>query len=137
RALNSDRKPVYIATGSAGDDEMTERIQHHQARRGPEWKLMETPVRLADCLLQASADCRCLVVDCLTLWISNCLHQQCWPEQRDALLKAITSVKGRVIFVSNEVGSGVVPLGELSREFVDVSGFLHQQLAQVCNTVTL
>jgi adenosylcobinamide kinase/adenosylcobinamide-phosphate guanylyltransferase len=116
---------------------MLARIQHHQARRGPEWHLVETPVRLADCLLRESADDRCLVVDCLTLWISNCLHHRCWPTQRDALLKAVTSLKGRVILVSNEVGSGVVPLGELSREFVDASGFLHQQLAQVCRAVTL
>jgi adenosylcobinamide kinase / adenosylcobinamide-phosphate guanylyltransferase len=137
RALKSNRKLVYVATGSAGDEEMTARIRHHQTRRGPEWQLLETPLRLAECLLKESAEDRCLVVDCLTLWISNCMHRQCWPEQREALLKAATSVKGRVIFVSNEVGSGVVPLGELSREFVDASGFLHQQLAQVCNTVTL
>lgn len=137
RALNSGRTPVYVATGSAGDGEMAARIEHHRARRGPEWRLVETPLRLADSLLAECREDRCLVVDCLTLWLSNCLHQQCWPAERDALLKAAACLKGRVIFVSNEVGSGVVPLGELSREFVDASGFLHQQLAQVCRRVTL
>lgn len=137
RARESGHSLVYIATGTAGDGEMAARIQHHQARRGPEWQLIETPLLLADCLAIESAKGRCVVVDCLTLWISNCLHKGCWPEERGKLLKCITHIKGQVILVSNEVGSGVVPLGELSREFVDASGFLHQQLAQVCETVTL
>jgi adenosylcobinamide kinase/adenosylcobinamide-phosphate guanylyltransferase len=137
RAGAGGREPVYIATGSAGDAEMAARIHHHQARRGPQWRLRETPLQLADCLLAEQRPDRCLLVDCLTLWLSNCLQQQCWPRQRDALLQILPRLRGKVIFVSNEVGSGIVPLGQLSREFVDASGALHQQLARYCQRVTL
>lgn len=137
RAESGAQELVYIATGSAGDEEMAARIQQHQARRGARWQLREAPLELARCLLAEQAPERCLLVDCLTLWLSNCLLQQCWPQQREALLQALPQLRGRVLFVSNEVGSGIVPLGQLSREFVDASGFLHQQLAQHCRRVTL
>ncbi|MCK9564367.1 MAG: bifunctional adenosylcobinamide kinase/adenosylcobinamide-phosphate guanylyltransferase [Bacteroidales bacterium] len=137
RALASGKHPYYIATATAGDGEMAERISHHRQRRGPQWQLVEAPLHLADTLLDLHGDDRCLLVDCLTLWLSNCLHHGCWPEERDALLKIAGQLKGRVILVSNEVGSGIVPLGELSRQFVDESGWLHQQLAQVARRVTL
>jgi len=137
RALESGRPPHYIATATAGDAEMAERIHHHQARRGAEWHAVESPLRLADTLLDLHSDDRCLLVDCLTLWLSNCLHHGCWPEEREALLKAAGQLRGRVILVSNEVGSGIVPLGELSRRFADESGRLHQQLAQLARRVTL
>ena len=137
RARAGGHRLVYIATGTAGDVEMAERIRHHRARRGPEWRLVESPLRLAGTLADHQAGDRCLVVDCLTLWLSNCLHRGCWPEERDALLKTVPTLAGKVILVSNEVGSGIVPLGELSRRFADESGFLHQQLAEVCQRVTL
>jgi adenosylcobinamide kinase/adenosylcobinamide-phosphate guanylyltransferase len=77
------------------------------------------------------------VVDCLTLWLCNCLHRGCWPQQRENLLACLPQLPGQVILVSNETGLGVVPMGQLSREFVDQSGFLHQQLATLCSRVTL
>ena len=137
RARESGHRLIYIATATAGDDEMAARIGHHRARRGPEWQTVESPLDLADTLDTLARPDRCLVVDCLTLWLSNCLHHQRWPAERDALLKAVGRLPGRVILVSNEVGSGLVPLGELSRHFADESGWLHQQLAQVARRVTL
>ena len=137
RARQGGHELYYIATATAGDDEMAGRIRHHQSRRGEEWRLVESPLLLAETLLEQQAENRCLLVDCLTLWLSNCLHHGCWERERDALLTVLPDLKGRIIFVSNEVGSGIVPLGELSRRFADESGFLHQQLARVCNRVTL
>jgi adenosylcobinamide kinase/adenosylcobinamide-phosphate guanylyltransferase len=76
-------------------------------------------------------------VDCLTLWLSNCLADNCWDQERDALIALWPELKLECILVSNEVGSGEVPLGPLSRTFVDESGRLHQQLAQSCDSVQL
>ncbi|MCK9468302.1 MAG: bifunctional adenosylcobinamide kinase/adenosylcobinamide-phosphate guanylyltransferase [Porticoccaceae bacterium] len=136
-ALASDMHLYYIATATAGDGEMAERIHHHRARRGPEWRTVEAPLHLATTLRDLARDDRCLLVDCLTLWLSNCLHHDCWPRERDDLLKTVAELPGQILLVSNEVGSGIVPLGELSRRFADESGWLHQQLAQVATRVTL
>ena len=137
RALESGRELHYIATATAGDGEMAERIRHHQVRRGRQWHAVEEPLHLAATLERLARADRCLLVDCLTLWLSNCLHHDCWQLEREALLKTVTGLPGRIILVSNEVGSGIVPLGELSRRFADESGWLHQQLAQVARRVTL
>lgn len=130
------RKRVYIATASAGDSEMSERIQQHQQRRDEEWHLVEEPIELATQICRLNAG-DVVLVDCLTLWLSNCLHQECWPTQRDALIDTLSTTEANIIMVSNEVGSGIVPMGELSRQFVDHSGWLHQALAERCDTVTL
>jgi adenosylcobinamide kinase/adenosylcobinamide-phosphate guanylyltransferase len=137
RAVESDLKLIYIATGTAGDDEMRKRIAHHQASRDESWLLVEEPINLADTLLLHSNTENCILVDCLTLWLSNCLHHNCWEQQRDKLLAAFGQLSGKLIFVSNEVGMGITPMGELTRRFVDESGFLHQQLATMCDRVTL
>lgn len=136
-ALATGKTPVYIATGWAGDDEMQERIAHHQARRGAGWLLAEEPVHLAQALLAVDGTDRAIVVDCLTLWLSNCLSMGDWPEARARLLQVLPRLTGDVFLVSNEVGSGIVPLGELPRQFVDESGWLHQALAQQCDRVSL
>ena len=77
------------------------------------------------------------MVDCLTLWLSNCLHEDCWSSESAALLETLPELSGHVILVSNETGLGVVPMGELTRRFVDESGFLHQRVSQICQQVTL
>lgn len=137
RALGDGRELVYIATATAGDAEMAARIHEHRARRDARWLLVEEPLALAAAIdAQARAD-RCIVVDCLTLWLNNCLLDDCWPAQRNALLQTVEHVPGRVLLISNEVGSGIVPLGALSRTFVDESGFLHQRLAAQAHRVTL
>lgn len=137
RALQSGLELVYLATATAGDGEMSARIAHHRQRRGDGWRLVESPVELADALRSEQGPARCIVVDCLTLWLSNCLHGDCWQQQKSALLDALPGLSGHIILVSNETGLGVVPMGELSRQFVDEAGFLHQQLAALCQRVTL
>ncbi len=141
RAQSSGKAVTFIATAHAGDAEMAARIEQHRAERPPHWALVEEPVALADVLLTHAAPQHCLLVDCLTLWLSNLLshadtnHQQ-FVRQRNALLQILPQLPGHLIMVSNEVGLGITPLGEISRRFVDETGRLHQQLATLCDQVT-
>ncbi len=140
RARESGLRVTFIATGAPGDMEMAERIRRHQAQRPVDWQLAEEPLALAAALRAHAASDRCLLVDCLTLWLSNLLHAedaQCFTRERKALLDALPALPGHVILVSNEVGLGVVPMGELTRRFCDEAGRLHQELARVCDRVTL
>ncbi len=134
----SGAQVVYIATAQAGDAEMATRIAHHRARRPAAWMLVEEPLALARTLTaQARAD-RCVLVDCLTLWLSNLLggeDPQDFARERAALLDVLPRLPGDIVLVSNEVGMGIVPLGELSRRFVDEAGRLHQALAAACDRV--
>ncbi|GAB3348925.1 bifunctional adenosylcobinamide kinase/adenosylcobinamide-phosphate guanylyltransferase [Lysobacter tyrosinilyticus] len=137
-ARDSVRDVVYVATAQARDGEMAARIAHHRAQRPAHWQCVEEPLALADVLrAQARAD-RCVLVDCLTLWLSNLLGDpdpDRFARERDALLQALPDLPGDIVFVSNEVGLGVVPLGELSRRFVDEAGRLHQALGAHCGRV--
>jgi adenosylcobinamide kinase/adenosylcobinamide-phosphate guanylyltransferase len=129
---------VYVATAQARDAEMAARIAHHRARRPSHWLSVEEPLALADVLRAQARPERCVLVDCLTLWLSNLLgHDDAalFARERAALLDALPALPGTVLLVSNEVGSGVVPMGELSRRFVDEAGRLHQALAAVCERV--
>ena len=139
RAGASGLEVVYIATATAGDDEMSRRVQQHRQRRPPGWSLVEEPLSLAATLQAHAGAHRCLLVDCLTLWLSNLLQagEQRTTHERDALLSVFPTLPGHLLLVSNEVGSGIVPLGELSRRFVDEAGRLHQVLAGQCDRVTL
>ncbi len=141
RAQASNKAVTFIATARAGDAEMATRIERHRAERPIHWVLVEEPVALANVLLQHAAPEHCLLVDCLTLWLSNLLGDESFDNkqyinQRDALLQALPQLPGQVILVSNEVGLGITPLGEVSRRFVDEAGRLHQQLATLCDQVT-
>lgn len=136
RHLKTEQPLVYLATATADDSEMAQRIKQHQDRRNADWLLLEEPIYLSDALNQAPSN-SVILIDCLTLWLSNCLHQKLWNEQRRAFLNAVSSTKQELIIVSNEVGSGIVPMGQLSREFVDQSGWLHQELAEHCSKVDL
>lgn len=129
---------LYIATAAAGDSEMSERILHHRARRPAHWGLDETPLLLATTLRREARGGRCLLVDCLTLWLSNLLcsgDEAQWQQQRRELVETLPQLPGEIILVSNEVGQGIVPLGELSRRFVDEAGRLHQDIAARCERV--
>jgi len=140
RAQDSGLELVYIATGQGGDSEMRARIAHHRQRRGDEWTLVEQPIMLAQVLEEQASAGRCLLVDCLTLWLSNCLLAQdadCWAQQRERFLQVLPTLPGQLIMVSNEVSMGLVAMEPLSRQFVDQSGWLHQLLAQRCDRVTL
>lgn len=130
------KKLTYIATATAGDDEMSERIKRHKLRRSEQWLTIEEPLDLASAISKLD-DSSIVLIDCLTLWLSNCLHANCWDKQKTMLLNALAQSKADIIMVSNEVGSGIVPMGELSRQFVDESGWLHQELAQLCENVSL
>lgn len=139
RALQSGLAVTYIATATAGDAEMVARIAHHRQRRPASWHIVEEPLRLAAALCSSAAAGHCLIVDCLTLWLTNLLltdDAALLEQERSALLEALPSLPGTIVLVSNEVGLGIVPLGELSRRFADEAGRLHQQLATRCERVT-
>lgn len=129
---------TYIATSQALDSEMAARIRQHRARRPEHWSLLEEPLELARVLRENASAERCLLVDCLTLWLSNLLlldDPARLDAEREALLACLAELPGRIILVSNETGLGVVPLGELSRRYVDEAGWLHQALAAQCQRV--
>jgi adenosylcobinamide kinase/adenosylcobinamide-phosphate guanylyltransferase len=131
---------TYIATSQPLDGEMNERIAHHRARRPADWALVEEPLALAQVLRENAAPGQCLLVDCLTLWLTNLLmldDPERLSTEREALLDCLASLPGEIIFVSNETGMGVVPLGELTRRYVDEAGWLHQALAERCQRVVL
>ena len=131
---------VYIATAQAGDEEMAQRIAQHQSQRSVAWKTVEAPYELATTLKTEASSDRCLLVDCLTLWLTNCLlhdKQDYWSQQRQELLSLLSDLPGTIILVSNEVGHGIVPMGELNRQFVDEAGWMHQSIAQLAGRVVL
>jgi adenosylcobinamide kinase/adenosylcobinamide-phosphate guanylyltransferase len=131
---------TYIATSQPLDGEMNQRVALHRARRPADWALVEEPLALAQVLRETAASERCLLVDCLTLWLTNLLmldDADRLAAEREALLDCIGALPGEVIFVSNETGLGVVPLGELTRRYVDEAGWLHQALAERCQRVVL
>ena len=132
---------IYVATAQALDDEMQQRIKYHQQQRPAHWKLIEAPLNLVSILKDNANNKTCLLVDCLTLWLSN---QLCSEENKillqeniNNLINILPELPGRIIFVSNEVSMGIIPMGEINRQFVDEAGRLHQRLAAVCDKVTL
>ncbi|MFK8050129.1 MAG: bifunctional adenosylcobinamide kinase/adenosylcobinamide-phosphate guanylyltransferase [Halioglobus sp.] len=135
-AVASGKKLVYLATGQARDEEMADRIALHKNQRGEQWTLVEEPREIAHQLEKYSSAEYCVLVDCLTLWLNNCLEGNCWLEQKSNLLATLRSSKSDLLLVGNEVGSGIVPLGQMTRQFVDENGWLHQDIASDCSHVT-
>ena len=138
-AIQNNDKVSYIATATAIDKEMYERIRHHQARRPTDWILHECPLALPELLSVEAKKEQTILVDCLTIWLNNQLYEN--PTQDFSLLfsslaTSIHNTKSHIIFVANEVGLGIVPLGEITRQFVDEAGRLNQQLAQLADRVT-
>ena len=129
---------VYIATAEIRDDEMAERIARHRDRRGPDWTTVEEPLALPDRLLTLAEPGQVVLVDCLTLWLSNLMEAE-----RDVALEAarlaavLAEARGPVVLVSNEVGSGIVPMNALARRFADEQGRLNQTIAAAVETVFL
>lgn len=129
---------IYIATAQADDVEMQQRIEHHQHQRPSHWKSIEEPLYLADQLLMLDQAEQVILVDCLTLWMSNLLldaDQQLQLQQCQKLYDILPRLQSTILLVSNETGLGVVPMGQLSRKFVDESGRLHQKLGQLADRV--
>ena len=152
RAAESGLRVIYIATAQALDGEMRQRIAHHQARRPAEWGLVEAPLELARTLQENAAPDVCLLVDCLTLWLTNVLFAGDAARQAEAgevvncrrfsgeiqaLIDILPTLPGRIIMVSNEVGWGLVPMAAVSRLFADEQGRLNQRVAGVSERVTL
>ena len=152
RAVDSGLHVIYVATAQALDGEMERRIALHQARRPASWGLVEAPLNLAETLVENAAPGVCLLVDCLTLWLSNMLFAGVAAKQAEAgeavdcalfstevqsLVDTLPCLPGRIIMVSNEVGWGLVPMAAVSRLFADEQGRLNQRVAAVCEQVTL
>jgi len=152
RAAASGLEVLYIATAQSRDGEMARRIAHHQARRPAHWGLAEEPIELAAALARHAAPGRCLLVDCLTLWLTNLLYAgeaarqaeagqapDCplFQGQLQALVDTLPTLPGHIILVSNEVGWGLVPMHPVSRFFADEQGRLNQRVAAVCERATL
>jgi adenosylcobinamide kinase / adenosylcobinamide-phosphate guanylyltransferase len=137
-AVASNLECIYIATAQAGDAEMAARIQHHREQRSGFIATVEEPLQLARVIAEQMSPSHCLLIDCLTLWLTNLLlldDELLLKQEKSALFDVLNHARGHIVFVSNEVGQGVVPVDALSRRFVDESGRLHQQLASVCNRV--
>ena len=136
--LASKLAPVYLATGAAGDGEMAERIARHRERRGDGWRTVEEPLDLGAAILREASAGTAVLVDCLTLWLSNLLDAE-RPVDLDTerLVAALGGVRGPVVIVSNEVGSGIIPANALARTYADALGSLNQRVAAAVDTVVL
>jgi adenosylcobinamide kinase/adenosylcobinamide-phosphate guanylyltransferase len=133
RAIDGTR--AFVATAQPSDEEMTTRIRHHREERSEEFSTIEEPIELPRIIAEAKFDV--LVIDCLTLWLSNIMfvNNTC---ETDALIKSEQSAKGTIIFVTNEVGSGIVPTDHaVSRDFRDRAGTLNQRIAAISDEVYL
>ena len=139
-AIESGREIIYIATTIVMDDEIARRVARHKQDRPTKWTTVEEPLGLAKSLEKWASLERVVLVDCLTMWLTNLLSdtdKSLLNNERDQLLTCLTDIPGTIIFVSNEVSMGVIPMGELTRQFVDEAGHLHQQLAERVDNVTL
>jgi adenosylcobinamide kinase/adenosylcobinamide-phosphate guanylyltransferase len=119
---------TLVATAQPLDPEMTERIERHRRQRPPHWSTVETPLHLARTLIEVAKPGGCLLVDCLTLWLSNLLLHpdgDLLEQERQALVACLEDLPGELILVSNETGLGIIPMGALTRRFVDEAGWLH------------
>ena len=130
---------IFVATCQAQDEEMRDRIERHQQERGAEWRTVEEPVHLSETIAEQDGMKTLVLVDCLTLWISNLLMQEATAaeiqERCVRLENTLASCRGRVYLVSNEVGQGLVPEHPLGRVFRDQVGWLNQRMAAVADRV--
>jgi adenosylcobinamide kinase/adenosylcobinamide-phosphate guanylyltransferase len=132
-------KKMYLATCEPLDEEMAQRIELHKRTRGPEWQTVEEPVAIVEKIRQLGDEVEVILLDCITLWISNLL-MKCDDEQKimdevERLLETIKRRQSSFIFVSNEVGMGIVPSEPIARRFRDLSGMTNQKIAEVADTV--
>lgn len=134
-ALSLAKPPrTYVATATPGDEEMRDRIAAHQAERGADWRLIEAETNLAGALDSVGEGT--VVVDCLTLWLSNLMANDCDIEaETAALISAAAACPADIVFVSNEIGMGLVPMDALSRRFRDAQGRLNQRVAAAADRV--
>ncbi len=139
-AAQTNLPVVYIATAMALDDEMQTRITKHRTHRPKHWQVVEEPIQLTTALSQHAKNNQCVLVDCLTLWLTNLLmleDKTVYTQERVAFLETLPTLSGEIILVSNETNMGVMPLGKISRMYCDEAGRLHQQLAEMFDRVIL
>ncbi len=139
-ATESGLPVTYIATATAQDQEMEERIAIHRRHRPVHWQLIEEPIQLASVLDEQVDANRYVLIDCLTLWLTNLLTEKdvaLFKRERAALLSTLSTWTGQITLVSNETNMGITPIGELSRRYCDEAGKLHQDLAQICDRVVM
>lgn len=139
-AANDEQRVIYIATAQPWDDEMLARIHQHQQQRPKHWQTIEAPLHLAQALTTHDAESHTILIDCLTLWITQLLchtNTALLDQEITALLTTLPNLKANIILVSNETNMGVIPMDALSRRFCDITGKLHQQLAAQCDNVIL
>lgn len=138
-AITADGTPpklIFIATAAAGDEEMAVRIARHQADRGPRWQTLETPLELSRAIRDAATSGTVILVDCLTLWLSNLMYAECDIDHTCAeLLQTLGECSGCIILVSNETGLGIVPDNPQARAFRDHAGRMHQAIAAQADRV--
>lgn len=136
-AVRESVRPLYLATAQALDDEMRERVRTHQVQRHPKFSTLEEPIALPSALRSAEGIHDIILVDCLTLWMSNLLGSgRDVAAAVDDLVGALGEIEGsQVIVVSNEVGLGIVPDNAMARSFRDLAGSAHQRLADICTNV--
>ena len=126
----SGARPFYIATATAGDNEMADRIAAHRHRRGDQWTTIEEPLELAAAIERADGERTAILVDCLSLWLSNLIEVgRQVDEESEALCGVLARVAVPVVIVSNEVGSGIIPANALARRYADALGTLNQSVA--------
>ena len=137
-ALASGLAPVYVATAQRLDEEMARRIAAHRERRGSTWRTIEEPLDLVGTLQRECADERIVVVDCLTLWLTNLMvAERAVEAECTSLLDALPGLCGPLVLVSNEVGQGIMPDNAMARRFIDHAGGLHQGIAEQADAVVL
>ena len=138
-ALKNFSSPIYIFTAQAWDDEMKSRIKTHKKRRdGKNWIDIEAPIELGTAIKNTATSNNCILVDCLTLWLTNILlAEQDIDDAINELLQTIKACPGEIILISSEVGLGIVPDNSMARLFRDLSGKLHQKLAMEAENVLL
>ena len=140
RADEMGGRQLYVATAEAKDEEMAKRIAGHRKRRGNQWHTIEEPLELTEALLTQRGKTDCALVDCLTLWISNLLirYDDKYAAQKvEELMKKLAELDFHLIFVTNEVGCGIVPDNPLARKFRDLAGWTNQLIAQTADEVIL
>ncbi len=139
-SIEGDNK-VFIATCVPRDDEMHLRVANHQKERGETWKTVEAPLNLAEAILQNAQTGSVVLVDCLTLWISNLMMEnediQSTDKKIADLIEAIQKAEGPVVLVSNEVGTGIVPENKLARAYRDIVGSVNQAIARTVGRVDM
>lgn len=142
-ATEGGQPVTYIATAQVYDPEFGQRVEHHKNRRPTHWQTVEQPFNLGATLKAHAQAGEVIIVDCLTLWLAQCICPDCdrpenlsWQHERSALLEALPTLAGTILLVSNEVGMGIVPLGEINRQFQDEQGRLNQAIAQLADKVS-